>query len=414
MRAHRIVSIAIVAAAVLVGPVSTARAHWLSGLGEIAATAGKAGKLAGEAAELSAGLAAGAKVIAKLPAELRAGAIAAEALPDGAWRLHSAAGETITATSADGVKAALAGLKSGLPDSGTAGLTFYVGEDSAFQNPVSLASLPADAKLQLAIEDASYPLLRQGDGVAAQLYAELNGGVILRLADRKLFDEAIWQLRRPLGKAGIRVLHLDTGGPKILPGVGRRSADGLPLAESIDPDALAVALGSIRGQTIIVSGRMDAKMLAFAGKSGPPGTIALDELLRAAEAQDVNLLLLDTGAAKQPGGTTWLWQERGIAGLDSAMAKASLGDFITVLARGQGRLAIAADWGEGGHFRLTVTPPAADAPAASGEVASAGISGSIGDFAAVLSEKLAGHVAPQATTISLNNEYAYGSRCGFT
>ncbi len=387
----------IISVGLAVGP---AHANWLSTLGEVAATTGKTGgRLAGE---ISTGLEGAVKIIGKLPAELQKGAIAAEALPDGAWRLRNAAGETITATSPEGVRGALAGLQPGLA-ADSKSLTFYVGEDTAFRVPEALAALPTDAKIQLAIDDASLPLLRQGSGDATRLYAELNQGVIIALKDRALFDEAVWQLQRPLGKSGIRVLSLDNGGPFTLGSLGKRSPEGLPLAETVDPAAMEAALTSLRGQTVIVSGKIEGDTLLFAGKSGPAGSIPVAGLMQAAERSDVNILLLDSGVAKQPGGTTWLWQERGIAHLDAAMAKASLGDFIAALGRGQGRIAIDADWGASGHFRLSAKPAAANAPAASGEVASAGVGEHVVTFAVDLAGKLAGNVAPQSTSASLNS-----------
>ena len=395
-RIHTLLIALIVGLALGVGG---AKANWLTSLGEIAATTGKvAGKTGRLAGEISVGLEGAVKAIAKLPAEAQAGAIAAEALDGGAWRLRNAAGETITATSADGVRGALTGLTG---DSKS--LTFFVGEDTAFGARDSLAALPQDAKLRLAIDESSYPLLRQGGGETAALYTELSDGVILAMTDRSLFSEALWQLQRPLGKSGIRVLSLDGGGPKTLSTLAKRSADGLPQAEAIDPAALDSALYSLRGQTVIVTGKVEGETLAFAGNSGAAGSVPVAKVMEAAERSDVNILLLDAGTPKQPGSTTWLWQERGIAHLDTAMAKTTLGDFVTALSHGQDRLAIDTDWGAGGHFRLSVKPAATDAPAASGATAASSMGERTVAFAVDLASKVAGNVAPRATAASLNS-----------
>jgi hypothetical protein len=376
-----------------------AQANWLSTLGEIAASSGKvAGKTGRLAGEVSVGLERAATAIAKLPAEMKAGAIAAEALDGGAWRLRNAAGETITATSAESVRGALAGLAGD-----TKSLTFYVGEETAFAARGPLAALPSEAKLRIAVDDASYPLLRQGSGETTALFAELSPGVILALKDRSLFGEALWQLQRPLGKSGVRVLSLDAGGPKTLSTLGKRSAEGMPVAEIVDPAALAAALPSLRGQTVIVTGAVEGETIRFAGISGAEGSIPTAELMQAAERSDVNILLLDAGSAKQPGGTTWLWQERGIAHLDAAMAKTTLGDFISALSRGQGRLAVDADWGVAGHFRLSAKPAATDAPAASGEAAAKSFGESTLDVAVDLAAKISENVVPRTTSASLNS-----------
>lgn len=379
--------------------VAPAQANWLSTLGEIAASSGKvAGKTGRLTGEVTAGLESAVRVIGKLPAELQRGAIAAEALEGGAWRLRNAAGETITATSTQTVRGALAGLAGD-----GKGLTLFLGEDTAFAARAQLSALPSDVKLRLAVDDASFPLLRQGDGEATRLFAELNDGVILALTDRSLFAESLWQLRRPLGKSGIRVMSLDAAGPKTLSAAGKRSPEGLPLAETIDPAAFEAALASIRGQTIIVTGKVEGGTLRFAGASGGEAGVPVADLLAAAEKSDVNILLLNSGTLKQPGSTTWLWQERGIAHLDTAMAKTTLGDFISALSHGQSRLTVDADWGASGHFRLSAKPAAADAPAASGEVAGKSLGKSTVEFAVDLAGRVAGNVGPQSTTASLNS-----------
>ena len=379
--------------------VADAEANWLTSLGEIAATTGEvAGKSGRLVEDLSVGLEGATQIIGRLPVEMQKGAIAAEALDGGAWRLRNAAGETITATSAEGVRGALSGVAGD-----STSVTFYVGEETAFGAREPLSALPADIKLQLAIENASYPLLRQGAGVGARLFAELNGGVLLALKDRGLFGEALWQLQRPLGKSGIRVLALDSAGPKMLSAIGKRGPEGLPLAEPLDPAAFAAVLPSIRGQTIIVTGKVDGAALRFSSNSGVTSSVPVADLMAAAEQSDVNFLLLDSGALRQPGGTTWLWQERGIAHLDIAMAKATLGDFIAALSRGQERLIVDADWGVSGHFRLSVKPATADAPAASGALPPKSFGESTVAFAVELAAKIAEHVTPQATTVSLNS-----------
>ena len=201
----------------------------------------------------------------------------------------------------------------------------------------------------------------------------------------------------------MRVLSLDKDGPKTLGTLGKRGAEGLPVAEAVDPAALEAALPSLRGQTVIVTGKVEGETLAFTGVSGASGTVPIADLMQAAERSDVNILVLDAGVAKQPGGTTWLWQERGIAHLDTAMAKTTLGDFIGALSRGQGRLAVDADWGASGHFRLSAKPAASDAPTASGEAAGQSFGESTVAFAVDLASKIAGNVAPQATAASLNS-----------
>ena len=389
----------VVAAAVavlLAGPLP-ASAHWLSELGEIAATAGRTGgRLAREIPALEDAM----RVISKLPAEAKAGAVAAEALPDGAWRFQTATGEVVTATSPEGVKGALTALVPDAESAGSKSLTFYIGEDGLLAHPEALAALPQEAGVQITLGETSYPLLRQGSGDAVRMFAEINPSLIVEIKDRGLLDQVVWQMQRPLGRSGVRVLALDAAGPKSLPTVVARTAGDPLAAERIDPHALASALASMPGQTIIVSGAIEGDVLRFG--AGASDSILTAELTRAAEAGDVNLLLLDTGTPKQPGETTWLFQTRAVAGLDEAMAKATFGDFLGVLGQSQGRLAIDAGWGERGHSRLSATPAASDAPAASGETGAASGWSLLKD-AADLSQLASGHVLPKSVSASLND-----------
>jgi len=376
-----------------------AHADWLTSLGEIAAESGKVGKLAGE---VSVGLEGAARLIAKLPAAAQKGAVAAEALDGGAWRFRNAAGDVITATGPEGVRGALTGLAPDLASSG-GGLSVYLSEDAAFTGATSLEAFPNGSRLHVLVEDTPYPLLRTGRGKDARMFVELDNNVIVAMADQSLFSDTIWQLKRPLGKSGIRIASLDTGGPGFLPAVGKRGSEGLPQAEAVDAAMFGSALSAMRGQTLIVTGKIDGEALRFTGISRRSGTVPIADLMQAAQRQDVNLLLLDAATAKQPGGTTWLWQQRGITHLDTAMAEASLGDFIAALGSDQGRMQIAADWGDSGHLRLTASPARADAPAASGEVASPGVGERALNFGAELTKEIAGQIVPNSAAASLNN-----------
>jgi len=377
---------------------ASAEAGLLSELGELAASSGKVGKLAGE---VPVGLEDAARLVAQLPEAARKGAVAAEYLDGGAWRFRNAAGETITATGPEGIRGALSGLA---PDAIKSGdkLSFYLSEESAYVGGVALDAFPEGSKLHVIVGDEAYPLLFAGKGEAVRLYAELSDTVIVSILHPQLFGEAMWQLKRPLGKSGIRIASLDQGGPSLLPTVGKRTAEGMPQAEAVDAAAFGKALSAIRGQTLIVTGDLEGDALKFTGMSGNAGSVPIASLMEAARSQDVNLLLLDAGTPKQPGTTTWLWQERGVAHLDKAMAEASLGDFIMALSRGQGRMEIATETIDNWHFRLTASPVAADAPAASGEAAGRSVASQITDVSGELAIKLAGHVVPRAAAATLN------------
>lgn len=373
---------------------TSAEARLLDELGAFVSSSGTAAKISGD---VSPGLRNAAELIADLPAGAQAGAVAAEPLEGGAWRFRNAAGDTITATSPEGIVGALSGLVPEAAKGGT-GLSFYLGEVDALASAAALEALPKASRLHVVVKGRAYPLLRTKSGPNLPLYAEIDPNVILAMSDAEVFGQALWQLERPLGPAGIRVASLDAGGV----GAVSHGGDGLPQTVTVNADQVNLAFSRLRGQTLIVTGEIDGDALSFTGVSGASGRVPVAELLQSARAQDVNLLLLDAGTPVQPGGTTWLLQERGIAHLDKAMAHATLASFVAALAQSQGRMEIAADWEDDAHLRLTASPAGGGAPEASGESQSRGLGEQITDLSAAIAVKLSGHVVANAVTASLN------------
>jgi hypothetical protein len=377
-------------------------AHWLTELVEQAGTAARASGEASEVVKLGNGFADAARLIARLPEEAKRGAIAAEALPDGAWRFKNAAGETVTAASADRVENALKILDAGDPDTAISSRTFYIDEDTAFLNADALAALPQGASFRLAIDGDSYGLLRLGTGADARQFIEINPRLVTELKDRALFDETLWQSRRAISPSNLRLLSLDPAADKTLVQAAARGPDGELVAEAVDPFALGSALGALRGQMAIVVGHVEAGLLRFA--SGEGQSIAVSELLKAAETNDVHLIVLDAISPKQPGRTTLWLQTRTVAGLDAALATGRFGDFLAELARGQGRFIVTAERVVSGHIRLSAVPAPPEVPKA-GDTGwgSAELTRTAGDVASRLAERLAGEVMTRAVTADLND-----------
>ena len=92
----------------------------------------------------------------------------------------------------------------------------------------------------------------------------------------------------------------------------------------IDPASLPAALGSVRGQTVLVTGRVDGQLLYVQPSSGPERSLLLPDLFKAAEEADVNLVVLHAASTpRQPGGRNWLWQKVEVKGLEQAMQHAA-------------------------------------------------------------------------------------------
>jgi hypothetical protein len=301
--------------------------------------------------------------------------LAATVSQEGHWTFVNQRGEKFTAASPDELKRVVSTLApenraadTGAPATGApakppaatgtpepAGrLTLLLTEDVVFDNRVWLKDLPKGTDLRVVVDDDVLRLHVRGDlsrgpatpatsstSNAPAIYAEIRPHLLISATSRAQFDEAVWQLHRPLKTANIRVLSLEPGGPPTLTSAPKLDpATRRPLIDRIDPLRAADGLKVLRGQTALMVGRVDGKLLFVRGSSGPEQSVILADLVQAAEAADVNLILLQSASARQPGARNWLWQKAEVAGLDDALARAQLSDLLAVLGTGERPLAI--------------------------------------------------------------------------
>lgn len=316
------------------------------------------------AARIGAGsLETAARHLRSMPAKTDGGvALAAQATQEGHWRFVNAAGETFTAGTPEELKRAAAVL---LPEAkADARLLLYVTEDTVFQNRAALKDLPRGTEVSVVVGSESYRILQRGDAAAERLFAEVRPALIVELADRAQFEEAVWQLARPLDKANVRVLALEPGGPPRLAATPRTdAATKSALVDTIDPSSLPAALGAVRGQTVLVTGRVDGRLLYVQPSSGPERSVLVPDLVKAAEEADVNLVVLRTASTpRQPGERNWLWQKVRVRGLDQAMQHPRVADFLNALVGANRRMAVTA--AIAGRRTAIDIKPANDFPAA--------------------------------------------------
>ena len=350
MRSLRWMILTGVLAVLTVGDVAPSDAHWLS---RIVREAGDAGGSAGLKAGRH-GLGAldeAAAHVAKLPRLARGTALAAHVTPEGHWRFASREGEVFTAAT----PAEMSRVRTTLAPNAAADepLALYLSADTVFARRELLRDLPS-ADLHLVVGKDAYPLRRSSAG--GEFVAEVRPNVTVDLATRALFEEAAFRLGRPLNKASIRILALEPGGPKRLTTAPRRDPKtGAALVDQIDPTLLADALHGLKGQTALVSGRIEGNRISFRPSRGPEQSLDIQALVRAAETSDVNLVLVHASAAHQPGGRNWLWQRIAVTGLDEAMTRATFADFLAALGGG-GELAVQAAPGSVGRVVLSAVP----------------------------------------------------------
>jgi len=318
-----------------------ADAHWLTKLlkeaGEAGSDAGRLGSRVGIAAmEDAAGL------VMRLPKHADGDLpLAAHATPEGHWTFTNREGAAFTAATPDEMAQVAKALAPEAPE-GT-GLSLYISEESIFLRPAALNDLPAGGRLNVVVGKSSYELVRRSEAGGSQLFVKVRDNVLVAVSQRAVFDEALWQSGRRLVRADIRVLSLRPGSSKGLATAARfDKARKVPLADEIDPARLAGELVNIRGQTAVVTGRIDGDLLYVLPSSGSEKALSLAEIRKAAADADVNLVVLHSNKPLQPGGQNWLWQTVKVERLGEALEKSSFGDFLDALAGGRGQFVVKA------------------------------------------------------------------------
>jgi hypothetical protein len=269
-------------------------------------------------------------------------------------------------------------------------------DDTVLRYRTALKALPPGAELFVVSGAESYRLLRRADGSVERFFVEVRPNLVVEMSDQRLFGEVMWQLARPLDKASVRVLALEPGGPSTLPAGPRLDkASKRALIDVIDPASLPAAMGSVRGQTIVITGRIDRDLLYVQPSSGAERSLLLKDLFKASEDADVNLIVLHAASTpRQPGGRNWLWLTVEVTGLEQALQRARMADFLNALG-GTGRrlLAVALPIGKRTVLDLTL---AGDLPGGVG-------SRPVSDLLTGMVSEIAGKVTATAVQANLRS-----------
>ncbi|MGQ0673728.1 MAG: hypothetical protein ACT4N2_12745 [Hyphomicrobium sp.] len=354
MRLRTLCGAVLVSASLVFAPAAV-EANWLTRLAREAGDAGgKAGKLGIPSFDHA------AAYVARLPPTGSGLALAAHVTPEGHWKFASRSGEVYTAATPEELARVASVLEPGAA-LGTR-LTLYLSEDAVFSGREAIKELPGEPNLHLVSRSEAYPLRPREAGGRETLVAEVRPNVVVALGDRRAFDEAVYHLGRSLEPSSLRMLALEPSGPKTLSAVPAYDpATRAPLVDAIDPAALPAALGKLKGQTVLLSGRIDGDTLIVKPASGAETRVAIPVIVRAAEAADVSLVILRATSPRQPGARNWLWQTVAVSGLDDALKRATFGDFLSTLGAGRGVLVVAARPSIGGRVMVSATPSGASA-----------------------------------------------------
>lgn len=313
------------------------------------------------------------------------GALAAHATPEGHWQFVNREGQVYTAGTPDELQRVMQTLAPDAVAAGESRLTLYVSEDSFFGNRAALSELPADSQLHMVSNGGAYPVTRVGSAASPVFQARLKPNLIVELADRDLFDETLAYLGRSLNRANIRTIAVEPGGKKYVPSAPANDAvTKLPQVDLLDPSNIAAAFGSIRGQTVLLTGRTSSGKITFSPANGPEITLDVTDLVQAARSNDVNIVILHSQASRQPGGRNWFWQTIEVGGMADATKAATFGDFLDALAQRRGGFQVSAAHEGQGRIQLSAISNATDA----------GLTSSASSFI----EEAVGHVTGEIVT----------------
>jgi hypothetical protein len=290
---------------------------------------------------VSPALANAVRYVRALPVKADVVALAAQGTQEGHWRFVSRSGEMLTAGTPDEMKRVVPVL---YPDANAgARLALYLTQDTILRDRAALKALPAGVDLSVVVGEESYRLLRRGDAAGERWYAEVRPNLVVEVGDRRLFEEAVWQLGRRLDAARVRVLALEPGGPSRLPASPRIDpASKRALVDIVDPASLAPAMGGVAGQTLVVVGRIERDVVHVKPARGPERTLVAKDLFQAAAGADVNIVVLGAATPRQPGGRNWLWRKIEVQGLEEALRNARMADFLSALGAPGRRLSVVA------------------------------------------------------------------------
>jgi hypothetical protein len=383
---------ALVLTLALVSVSPRSEADILSALSTIATGAGKVGSTAGRIGSGLSHAGAATTYLKALPVKPGVAALAALAEGDGAWRFVSATGESFLAHSPSDVsvllqRQAAAGQKLDLhlPPSGLAG------------DPAMLDQVFDHASINIVGRNgATYPVRRVASADGRTFDVALRENIVVRVDRPEAIEEILGRAERGFSTASVHVLSFDGAGAEPLSGVPRWS-DGarLPLPQALDPASLAEDFRLIRGHTAIVSGRIDGGTV-YARRGGAEIGVPVAQLEAAARDADINLIVLSTDTAAQPGARGRLGGRVAVDNLADALASDTWADFLATLGGKDSQLVLTANPSGRTHVAIDVAVrPTRPPPAATASIANESI-----------------HVVVHAATIFARNQAEEDEREG--
>jgi hypothetical protein len=323
------------------------------------------------------------------------GLLVASTTQEGHWTFINLKGERFTAAAPEEMKR-MRGIL--VPDIAAVGgrLVFVVTQDSVFADEGAWRNLPRDSDLRLSTTTGVHGL-----NATSPRRVRINPKLEIEVTDRVGFAEGLATLDRSVARGGLRFLALDPAAAAVLPARGDWAAQPKGSSvERIDPARLKEALATLRGQAVLITGRLDGTALYFQVAGGPDRSLPTSDLIAAATNHDVNLIILETTAGRQPGSRNWLWLRSEVKGVDGLQAEARLDALLATLASETRPLVVKVTALAADRVVMTAVP---------GGGSTAG-SSSIGDRLARAAADLANNVTGQIEPVAIHLHMASSGR----
>jgi hypothetical protein len=258
-------------------------------------------------------------------------------------------------------------------------------------------SLLPDADLHVVSGSTSYAVVRKSAAEAtdASLSVVVRKHVTVDIKPDGQLSEALAMLSRPMNKANVRMVSFEAGGPKYLASVSTiDKTDKTTLVDRLDPKFFTDGFNRVRGQTVVVTGVLDGDRLHVLPTGLVEDALTVTKLRDAAAASDVNLIILQQGSVRQPGGRNWLWQKIKVEGLDDAVAQPQFADFLNVLGEARGTMNVSTRQDSYGRTLLQAMPVTTSAGA---------LRTTFGPWAGEVADELRGSIIIDSLTASLRD-----------
>lgn len=279
------------------------------------------------------------------------------------WQLKNRAGQSFIAASTEELIRGLARLLQDAPRREGVPLTLYLTDDSLFRYREALEMLPSGIRLRVLVGGEVrdvVPLMRGG---TRRHFIRIGNRVLVEAGERADFAETLRQLARPMSQRPVRLLALEPGANTVLAparrDTGPNSTKGRaqPAAfEVVDPDRLRRAFSALSGETVLIVGRVEGERLVYQTGNNTERSLILSDITSAAAAADVDLIVIRSPTARQPGSRNLFWLRNDIAGLEASLAAPTLGGLLAGLIADDERIAINLMPGTDGRVRLAAQP----------------------------------------------------------